>query len=688
MESRRLAGRYPPVGRTYTLSAATSASTFTHQSLPVSLGDIPGVGSDAWEEPIRKPNSGSTAVIAIGNSGLDMSRALSPHHDVRVMEDALFGGKKLVPSSEGFAFWLTLLCAFMVCGSTHGRTLHVSHTPLLLVGANTQFLTIGAAAEAVVAGDRVLIHAGVYRESVVIEASGSKEHPILFEAVQAASVIVTGADCIEDWKKADADSPDNIGVTDWPYRFIAYNKTMAHPDDDEHSLIGRAEQVFVDGYALQQVLRRGQMARGTFFADTKNKKLFVWLSNNARLADDPDSAPQIEASVRGEIWQVLGDHVITRGIRFRYAANQAQRGAAQFSGRGDTVEDCIFERMNSSGALFSGPDQVVKRCTFQDNGQIGFSAVRAHQLQFGHCLVRNNNTKNFNRGWEAGGNKIVLTRGAVLANSRFIENRGNGIWFDIGNEDSTVRNCLIADNEDAGIFYEISYGLHAHDNVILGNGLSSRPGAWGAAAGIALSSSPGCVIERNLIVGNKEGFAFREQERTTPKIGDVDETPEHAIWNHDEVIRNNILAHNRDAQVWGWFDIDDERHWPATMQMKHTNVNVPRDRAISYRGKEDKSPQTDLSLERLNITFENNLYAADETQGVFNWGTTWRRNKEYTSLEDVRRELNCEPGSILVPLELPGYMNRDFTLPVESPAFRLHAYPRGTVPGVELGVVE
>ena len=31
----------------------------------------------------------------------------------------------------------------------------------------------------------------------------------------------------------------------------------------------------------------------------------------------------------------------------------------------------------------------------------------------------------------------------------------NSVGLDIGNEDCTVRNCLIAHNENAGIFYEI-----------------------------------------------------------------------------------------------------------------------------------------------------------------------------------------------------------------------------------------
>ena len=106
----------------------------------------------------------------------------------------------------------------------------------------------------------------------------------------------------------------------------------------------------------------------------------------------------------------------------------------------------------------------------------------------------------------------------VLEKSIFADNRGSGIWFDIGNENPTVRNCLIANNEDGGIFYEISYGLHAHDNVIVGNGFDSLAGSWGGNGAIALSSSPGCTIERNLMLGNREGFQFREQYRTTPRI--------------------------------------------------------------------------------------------------------------------------------------------------------------------------
>lgn len=569
------------------------------------------------------------------------------------------------------------------------RTLHVSPQELKNVPADAKFRTINEAARVALPGDSVAIHGGIYRESVVIENSGTGEKPIRFEAAPAESVIITGAERLLGWQKADAVSPDNIYSAPWPHRFLTWSKTGTHPSDDYHALIGRAEQVFIEGYPLLQVLKREQMARGTFFVDGEQQKLYVWASNNAKLDGNPDWAPKVEASVRGTLWEVRGDYVTTRGLRFRYAANQAQSAAAQFKGRGDEILDCVFERMNTIGAAFLAANQIVRNCTFQDNGQLGFSAARAHNLHFSESLVRNNNTKNFSRGWEAGGDKIVFTRGAILERSRFLDNRGNGIWFDIGNEDNTVRHCLIADNEDAGIFYEISYGLKAHDNVILGNGLQSGPGAWGAAAGIAISSSPGCLIERNLLIGNKEGLAFREQKRTTPKIDDPKDQAEHPIWNHDTTVRNNVLAYNRDAQVWGWFDINDERHWPDKLQEKKPeNTKAAQDIAKEYGAKDDKGQPVNLSMEKLNLRFENNLYAAHDNQGLFNWGTSWKRNKKYTNLDEVRGELNLEQGSLQEPFEFTDYLTRDFVAVAASHAFRLRAYPRGPIPEAELGVLE
>ena len=321
--------------------------------------------------------------------------------------------------------------------------------------------------------------------------------------------------------------------------------------------------------------------------------------------------------------------------------------------------------MNSSGATFANEHQVVRRCVFRDNRQLGFGANGAHNLLFSQSLVENNNTKGFDRGWEAGGDKLVLTRNAVIEQCQFLRNRGNGIWFDIGNEDCAVRQCLIAGNEDSGIFDEISYGLRAEDNVIVRNGFAATAGAWGAQAGIALSSSPNSVIERNLILANKEGFNFREQTRTTIRIGGKGDE---SIWNHDQTISHNIIAFNRDAQIWGWFDMKDNRHWPAGI-------------ANSPAGTE---PARLLTLEKLNIRFVDNIYFAGPGEGWFEWGVTWGRHKSYVTLADFQSDLGIDSGSRVIDPEFRNVNGLDLQIPSKLLDALRGCYPQAPVPGVIL----
>jgi parallel beta-helix repeat protein len=558
--------------------------------------------------------------------------------------------------------WL-LLAGTFADGAAGGRTWHVAPRELSGIVQDAQFRTIGEAAARVAAGDTVVIHGGTYREHVVVEVSGTAERPIRFEAAPGERVVVTGADVLTEWETVDP--KQHIYCTPWPHEFVGWNPTHAHPDDDHHVLIGRAEQVAVGGYLLHQVLTREQLSRGSFYVDLAAKQLLVWGAAGEVLAKEA----AVEASVREVIWESKGDYLQVRGLRFRYAANHAQQGAVQFRGNHGVVEDCVFGKTNGCGAVFGGEDVVVRNCTFQDNGQLGFGADRADNLLLTGCTVRNNNTKGFDRDWEAGGSKIVLSRGVAIEHSMFVENRGHGLWFDVGNEDCEVRNCLIADNEECGIFYEISYGLRAHDDVIIGNGFADSRGAWGASSGISLSSSPGCTIERNLIVGNKEGFDFREQGRTTPQISD---RSEHPIWNHDELIRSNVLAYNRDAQVWGWFDVGDQRHWPAAMQDPATMEP------------ESEGP-SGLTLEKLNLSFRNNIYYAASGQGFFNWGVSWGRNRRYPDIDAVRGELGLDQESSALEPGFCDVTSRDFRVPADSPLLIRGCYPRGEVPGVKLG---
>jgi hypothetical protein len=542
------------------------------------------------------------------------------------------------------------------------------------------FKTVSKAAGKAQPGDLVRIHGGIYREHVLIRTSGTTAAPIRFEAAEGEHVILTGAEGLTGWRQQDGLVP--IYSVPWPHKFVAGNGSLTHPSDQYHRAIGRCEQVAVNGYLLRQAFSLAQLGPGAFFADVTNRTLYVWDAANRDL-----NKTHTEASVRQEILRIDGDHIQLRGLNFRYAANMAQRGAVVLAGRVNSIEDCVVEYMNAVGATFRGEDAVVRRCTFRDNGQLGFAAVRAHALLFTESLVENNNTKNFDRGWEAGGNKLVLCRDAVLEKSRFLRNHGNGIWFDIGNTNCVVRQCLIAENDDAGIFYEISFSLHAHDNVIVKNGFAPTAGAWGAQAGISLSSSPLCTIERNIIAANREGFNFREQARTTRTIENRIEQP---IWNHDQVIRNNFLVFNRDAQIWGWFDVKDDRHWPRSEAATKPTASLttpgrPDDPAAPYHAETAAGHPQGLSLEDLRFRFEKNIYFAAPGQGAFGWGTTWAHHRRYASLLEFQSALGIDRGSEIAQPPFADMLRLDFRV---SPAVKTSLedrYPRGPIPGVLLG---
>ncbi|RPJ35005.1 MAG: hypothetical protein EHM35_09465, partial [Planctomycetaceae bacterium] len=134
--------------------------------------------------------------------------------------------------------------------------MHVTQKPLAGIPSDSQVGTIGEAVAQLQPGDTVLIHSGIYRERVTIDKNRDPNRPITIRAAEGEQVVLTGADRITDWSPMQGD--DRVYSTPWPHKFVAWNKSQAHPDDDYHRLIGRCEQVFIDGYPLHQVLDRGK----------------------------------------------------------------------------------------------------------------------------------------------------------------------------------------------------------------------------------------------------------------------------------------------------------------------------------------------------------------------------------------------------------------------------------------------
>lgn len=269
------------------------------------------------------------------------------------------------------------------------------------------------------------------------------------------------------------------------------------------------------------------------------------------------------------------------------------------------------------------------------------------------CGIYRNNTKGYSTGWEAGGLKVTMSRGFVFDHCRVVDNRGPGVWYDIGNERAEVANCYIADNDEGGIFYEISYGLHAHHNLIVNNAnLGQDPGrAWGMG-GITLSSSEDCIIEHNTLAGNRDGIAFREQDRNTPRIGQRDEV---RIFNRNHVIRQNIIANSGAYNVALWFDMPFFDRRP---------------------GKGAVDPAT------LNIKFENNLLWPLGGRPNYLFGASWKaKSKACITPADCTMASSIADTSLIAD---PLFINPaagDFHVRETSPAIPLKAGAGNNSPG-------
>lgn len=158
---------------------------------------------------------------------------------------------------------------------------------------------------------------------------------------------------------------------------------------------------------------------------------------------------------------------------------------------------------------------------------------------------------------------------------------------------------------------------------------------------------------------------------TTPRIDPPKgQNGEEAVWNHDELIRNNLFAWNRDAQVSGWFDVSDDREWPRETSTTRPYAN---------------GPSADGGLQSLHLQFVANLYAVRNGQGLFNWGVPWKRHIRCRTLNEVDRELGLEPSGRLITAAFCDPLKHDFRVARGGALLQSRSYPEGTVPLVILG---
>jgi parallel beta-helix repeat protein len=375
--------------------------------------------------------------------------------------------------------------------------------------------TISKAAEVSRAGDVVTIGPGVYRETVRLSQTGTRQRPIVFQARSKGTAIVTGADPLTGWRKEAGPKP--VYSVPWSHDFII-NATIV---DGRKVLIrnhgadaptGCAEQVIWDGRPQQQVMSRDAMGPGTFCVDWEADRLFVWLPGGI----DPSTTEVLGSTRslqfgRAGYWANWADakYITVKGLTFRYAANFAQRGGLKFYS-GWRVEDCVAEWNNGGGVVGEGEGIVLLRVTAQDNGFSGIAGDKVRGALVEDCVSRRNNRKGFPVMREGGGGKWLNTDGLRIVGHTAYGNVGPGIWLDWDNRNYSIESCTSFANygnthvwEGIGIFTEANDG----PGRIVNNTVYSNTGS-----GILIAESQRVVVEGNVVVDCRESIGLRAME--------------------------------------------------------------------------------------------------------------------------------------------------------------------------------
>jgi hypothetical protein len=514
--------------------------------------------------------------------------------------------------------------------------------------ADAPLTSILAAVDRAEPGDIVLVRAGVYRESIAIARGGRTDAPLTIAGVGPGDVVITGADEVPADKWQRSGDRGVWQLAEWTYRGTLGAKSLAFPDDERHRLIGRIEQVIVDGRLLPQVQSPDDLQPGSFCADPlETRTLSVMPPDGATLREHP-----VQVAVRDTLLVVKASHVRIRNLIFRYACNPAQQSAVILAGAHNVLEDCVVEQTNGVGAELRGRDNIMRRVVCRRNGQMGMSGFGVDN-RLEQCELRDNNVKGFAKMWEAGGIKVVLSRRFRMLDCLAEGNDGPGFWLDIDNRDSEIARCAARANHGPGIMVEISETAHVHDNLCVENGLKDERGAWGHA-GILLAEATRCTVEHNACVGNRTGIAIRQQEVRSIRADEEYDRPQEAkYYSHGHTIRQNISAFNRE---WQFALFGDNDFFAA-----EASAGVIRNAAL-------------LNPDGREWVVDRNVYFAGPGEGLVCWGAPWLpRHRRYDDLQTVQAEHMLEGRSLVADPRFRDWREGAFDLAEESPARELGA---------------
>ena len=410
----------------------------------------------------------------------------------------------ILPDGTRFPFWddQTVYAQVYHVAQNHPRASDANAGT-----ASAPFATIGRAAAVLQPGEKVVVHAGVYRECVRPARGGAgPDRMIAYEAASGEAVTITGA---EMWTPAARPSagwrlpaPSN-GATVWmadlpeqvfgaynpflvrnAYEYMTHYAQLQDPAWLTRALLRRG-MIFCRGQRLTQMLRACELAKqdGAFWVEESGLCVHFRLPGDAA----PDTA--LEISVREQTFapRELGlGFIRVSGFALEHAAGPLpvpQHGSLSTArGHHWIVEDCRVAWANGVGmdigcqSWDAGPGgetghHIVRRNQIRHCGICGLAGA----LGVTHTLLEDNlfehiGHHNLERMYECGGVKFHLARHTLVRRNvfRHLQHAG-GIWLDVDNINCRITHNVFADIATVvgAIYSEMNYERNLVDHNLV-----------------------------------------------------------------------------------------------------------------------------------------------------------------------------------------------------------------------------
>jgi hypothetical protein len=265
------------------------------------------------------------------------------------------------------------------------------------------------------------------------------------------------------------------------------------------------EALFIDDRPLTKVSSKEALASDKVYIDYAGGKIYLF--------DNPTNR-KIEATAALFAFESTATDVSISNLTVEKYASAAQKGAIHArEGARWAIGNCEV-RLNSGAGISIGSGSRVRNCDIHHNGQIGIEG-NGEDIRIEDNRIWSNNIYGFDPAWEAGGVKIAESDGVVFRGNHVRDNNGAGLWCDIDCHNVVYEENLVENNQQIGIFHEISFNAVIRNNVVRRNGSGNRSWFWGADITIAASQDVEVTGNTLTVAAGGCGIMLIDQGRRT-----------------------------------------------------------------------------------------------------------------------------------------------------------------------------